>query len=490
MDVARSEPIAVSAVPRFDHETDVIVVGFGAAGAAAAIEARAAGAEVTVLEGLSGPGGSSGQSGGELYLGGGTETQRACGHEDTPEAMRAFLSSALGPHVDEDKLALYCGESVEHHDWFVGLGLKFQPTVYDAPGWLPPTTDGLMWLGERAWPHAEHAAPTPRGHRPAAPYFAGGALMEVLSRGVDAGGAQVDLDTRAQSLIVDGVRVVGVRARRFGETLHYAARRGVVLTTGGFVDNEEMLAEHAPVLVGHGKVSDGGDDGGGIVMAAAMGAALRRMGSVEVSMTIVPGLACRGILVNGRGQRFMNEDVYPGLYSHEALLHQPGPFWVVIDLVGFENTPASELHGLQPQFAAESLEELERELELPQGELQHTVARYNESAIAGVDVDFHKAPTWLRPLEGPFAAFDPRVLGASSANPTGFAGFTLGGIRTTVDGEVIHVSGRVIPGLYAAGRAAAGMHGDGYISGTSLGDSTFFGRRAGRHAAGGAMAVH
>jgi len=302
---------------------------------------------------------------------------------------------------------------------------------------------------------------------------------------LDERGARVDLDTRAQALIVDGHGVVGVRARRFGETVDYAARRGVVLTTGGFVDNEEMLAEHAPVLLGHGKVSDGGDDGSGITMAAAVGAALRRMSSVEVSMTTVPGLACRGMLVNGRGQRFLNEDVYPGLYSHEALLRQPGPCWVVIDLAGFEDTPASELHGLQPQFAAETLDELERELDLPAGELQHTVARYNASALNGVDADFHKAPHWLRPLEGPFAAFDPRVLGASAAgHPTGFAGFTLGGIRTSVDGEVIHASGRVVPGLYAAGRAAAGIHGEGYVSGTSLGDGTFFGRRAGRHAAG------
>ncbi|MEV4461419.1 FAD-binding protein, partial [Microbispora sp. NPDC049633] len=63
---------------------------------------------------------------------------------------------------------------------------------------------------------------------------------------------------------------------------------------------------------------------------------------------------------------------------------------------------------------------------------------------------------------------------------TGAAGFTLGGLRTTVDGEVLNQSGRPIPGLYAAGRASSGMHGGGYISGTSLGDGTFFGRRAGR----------
>jgi 3-oxo-5alpha-steroid 4-dehydrogenase len=91
-------------------------------------------------------------------------------------------------------------------------------------------------------------------------------------------------------------------------------------------------------------------------------------------------------------------------------------------------------------------------------------------------------------LRGPFAAVDPRLgFGATGSTPsgTGFSGFTLGGLHTTVDGAVLAVDGLAIPGLYAAGRASSGMHGEGYVSGTSLGDGTFFGRRAGRAAAAG-----
>lgn len=466
-------------------DTDVLVVGFGAAGAAAAIEAARAGARVTVIERLSGAGGSSAQSGGELYLGGGTRLQRACGFEDTAEAMFDFLSAALGPHTDVEKLRLYCDGSVEHFDWFERLGVPFQASLYDAPGWMPPTTDGLMWLGEAAWPYADLARPAPRGHRPAAPYFAGGVLMKHLQAAVETAGARVLLDTRALALVADDDgAVIGLRARRFDEVLEFRVARGVVLTTGGFVDNEAMLADHAPSLLGHGKVSDGNDDGSGITMAGAIGAATRRMSVVEAALTAVPEMVSAGLLVNGLGERFINEDVYPGLWSHAALT-QPGPCWVILDEAGFESLDPQSARGQRPSFAAETIDELESELLMPPGSLAGTVAAYNRDAAVGTDTRHHKHPRWLRVLEPPYAAFDPRATAAATGSATGFSGFTLGGLSTTVDSEVRHIAGGTIRGLYAAGRAASGIHGEGYISGTSLGDGTFFGRRAGVAAANG-----
>jgi 3-oxo-5alpha-steroid 4-dehydrogenase len=99
-------PVQASGIGSWAAETDVLVVGFGAAGASAAIEAAAAGAEVDVIDAAGGWGGATGMSGGEIYLGGGTPIQKACGVEDTPEAMHAFLSAATGPGADEDKLAV------------------------------------------------------------------------------------------------------------------------------------------------------------------------------------------------------------------------------------------------------------------------------------------------------------------------------------------------------------------------------------------------
>lgn len=468
-------------------ETDVLIVGLGCAGGAAALEARRAGVDVVALERAGAAGGSSAMSGGELYLGGGTAVQRALGYEDDADNMFAYLRAALGPHADEEKLRLYCDGSVEHFDWFTGLGLTFEKSLYDVPSWMPPTTDGLMWLGENAWPYDEIARPVPRGHRPATGGFGGWLVMDRLVAACAEAGVVTHTDTRATELLVEEGRVVGVHARRYGEDITYRARRGVVVTTGGFVDNETMLEAHAPDLLGHGKVSDGGDDGSGIVMAQALGAAVRRMSVVEVAYTALPLLACRGMLVNARGERFINEDVYPGLYSHAAL-HEPGPCWVVVDGRTLEEVDEADLWGTATTHAAETIEELEADLGMPAGSLARTVAAYNDGAAAGADPLFHKHPRWLRPLVAPYAAIDPRIgfhnpTHRAQSGATGFSGFTLGGLHTTVDGEVLDLDGGPIPGLYAAGRATAGMHGHSYISGTSLGDGTFFGRRAGRSAA-------
>ncbi|MET9827649.1 MULTISPECIES: FAD-dependent oxidoreductase [Streptomyces] len=482
-------PVRAETVTRWAAETDVLVVGHGCAGAAAAFEAASAGAGVLVLERAGGPGGSSALSGGELYLGGGTEVQRACGFEDSPEEMYSYLRAALGPHADDGKLRLYCEESVAHFQWFVDRGLAFEPTLWDAPTWMPTTRDGLMWLGENAWPYNEIARPAPRGHRTATEAFGGWLVMEKLVAAAEEAGAVTHADTLATALIVDDTgRVVGVTARRHGEDLAYRARGGVVLTTGGFADNEEMLADHAPHLLAHGRVSDGLDDGSGIRMAAALGAATRRMGVVELALTALPALAVRGMLVNAHGQRFVNEDVYPGLFSVAAVLTQPAPYWVIVDEEGYEAVPERERWGVVPRFVSGTLGELEAELDMPPGALESSVGTYNRHAARGRDPYFHKDARWLRPLKGPFAAIDPRAGFHQGGRPsagagTGVAGFTLGGLRTTVDGAVLDVSGTVLPGLFAAGRAASGIHGEGYVSGTSLGDGTFFGRRAGAAAA-------
>jgi 3-oxo-5alpha-steroid 4-dehydrogenase len=314
-------------------------------------------------------------------------------------------------------------------------------------------------------------------------------LMDRLVAAATEAGVRAHVDTRAAGLVLDDGAVVGLVARRYGERVAYRARHAVILTTGGFVDDEGLLADHAPVLLGHGKVSAGLDDGSGIAMGLAIGAATRGMSVTQIAVSILPAMICRGMLVNSLGQRFINEDVYPGLASAAAVRHQPAPHWVVIDERGYDEIPERDLWNVRPAFVDETLAGLEKDLGLPAGALERTVAAYNEHAERGEDPYFHKNPRWLRPLRPPFAAIDPRH-GFASGNegggsPTGVSGFTLGGLRTTTDGAVLDVSGAVIEGLYAAGRASSGIHGQGYISGTSLGDGTFFGRRAGRAAVTG-----
>ena len=130
----------------------------------------------------------------------------------------------------------------------------------------------------------------------------------------------------------------------------------------------------------------------------------------------------------------------------------------------------------QPKWVAETVEELESEMGLPAGTLVSTVEVYNRHAENGEDPVLGKKAEWCKPIGSPVAALDLR-------NFT--AGFTLGGLRTTLNSEVLHVSGEPIPGLFAAGRCTSGVCAGGYASGTSLGDGSFYGRRAGVAAAKG-----
>ena len=137
--------------------------------------------------------------------------------------------------------------------------------------------------------------------------------------------------------------------------------------------------------------------------------------------------------------------------------------------------PSPHLMMRPPTSVCETVAELETEIGLPPGSLQATVDYYNAGAARGEDPVLHKKTQWLRPIGSPVGAIDLR-------NSTG--GFTLGGLATTLSGEVLHVSGEPIPGLFAAGRCTAGLAAWGYASGVSLGDGSFYGRRAGRTAAG------
>ena len=481
----RPEP--AESVQSWEAETDVLVVGYGCAGAAAALEARRAGAEVLIAEGASGPGGASAASGGLLYLGGGTGIQKACGVEDSAEEMFKFLLAAMGPGADGAKIEVYCDSSVEHFDWLVDLGVPFEAKFLPEPHLITPADVGLVWLGENSYPFSDLARPAPRGHRPAAEGLRGWLLMERLVNAVSASGAGVMRDTKIERLVVnrDG-RVVGGVGRRYGDVLAVRARRGVVLAGGGFASNEEMLARHAPLLVGHGKVGTDSDDGRVINMAQAAGAVVQHMEAGQAAINFPPALMPHGIIVNRAGQRFINEDTYPGRIGQAALFHQNADVFLICDDRAFAALPDAERMGRSPSWVCESVADLEAEMQLATGSLQSAVALYNGHAERGHDPVFHKSGRWVRPLESPFGAFP--VGGPSMAAPdapdisTGFAVFTLGGLRTSISGEVLDVDDVPIPGLFAAGRATSGLQASGYISGTSLGDGTFFGRRAGRAA--------
>ena len=483
-------PRKVAEVQSWDLEADVVIVGFSISGAAAALGALEVTGDVLALERGGGP---EGTCGGILYLGGGTPMQKAMGFDDTTEEMYTFLLAALGPGVDEEKLRLYCDESLLHFDWLVRQGVPLM-TGPDEPGTMlaSPEDDGfinvggqeyagggLVWTGgEQAHPFSEMVRPAPRGHIPRDPDsdedLFEGAVLKCLVRAAERTGVRTEYNLGVQRLVVDDAgQVIGVEARRFGTLVRVRARRGVVLTTGGFIYNDEMLAQHTPAMLAVSKLGHGGQDGLGIQMAQAAGADAIHMDTADITLVLTPPMSyARGILFNALGQRFINEDTYYGRLGAEAAFRQDTVAYLLLDESTF-----LESSWRRPSWAEDSLAELETQMELPVGVLEQTVAYYNEHAARGADPLFHKGERWLQPLVPPYAVIDLR----QQAFP--MSAFTMGGLRTAVGGEVLTPDGSPIAGLYAAGRATSALAVSGYCSGISLGDCSFFGRRAGQSAA-------
>lgn len=476
--------MAANEIADWSDEFDVVVAGFGIAGGCAAVEAAANGARVLILERAGVAGGTTALAGGHFYLGGGTAVQEATGHADSVEEMYKYLS-AVARDPEPEKIRAYCEGSVAHFDWLEGLGFQFERSYYPEKAVIQPGTQGLMYTGnEKVWPFRESATPAPRGHKVPVPGDTQGAAMviELLVKRAAELGVTVRYETGVTNLVADADgRIVGARWKQGGETGAVRAH-SVVLATGGFVMNSAMVAEHVPQLAEKPFVlGTTYDDGTGIRLGIAAGGDVRHMDQAFITAPVYPpSQLLTGIIVNRNGERFVAEDSYHSRTSAFAL-EQPGAAaYLIVDSEHMER-PTFPLAPFIDGW--ETVPEMAAALGIPEQALQATLDRYNEHAARGEDPDFHKSADWLAPQnQGPWGAFD-LTLGKAL-----YAGFTIGGLRTSVNGEVLRENGAPVPGLYAAGACAANIaqDGKGYASGTQLGEGSFFGRRAGRHAVAGA----
>lgn len=486
-DALPSKPRRAEDVDAWWAEYDVVVVGFGVAGGAAAIEAQRAGARVLILERATRGGGATANSEGTIYFGGGTRVQKAAGFEDSVENMLAHVKAAAGPTADPEKVRLYCEGSLDHFAFFESLGVEFKDTFYDEKVIFPPTDDCLIWSGnEQAWPFSEEATPVPRGHKPKKEGSAGAYIIEQMihtftQESAAAGGA-IRNEARVQTLVEDADgRVVGVVAKIDGAERAIRARRGVILTTGGFIMNRSMVERFAPELAKcNMPIGSDGCDGSGIRMGLGVGGnAINMNEGLMTTPFFPPASHIKGILVSPQGQRFVNEDCYHGRVTDAIAKKANGRAWLIVDDSIYSQDGLMAPYPLAA--VEETIEELEQSLEMPEGALADTLRRYNAAAARGEDPAFHKATKYVTPLDHPpYAALD------LSVDKSIWAVFTLGGLETRPTGEVVSVDEQVIPGLYAAGRASAGLtrSGSHYASGMSIGGGSFFGRLAGRTAAG------
>ncbi|MDY0067151.1 MAG: FAD-binding protein [Steroidobacteraceae bacterium] len=479
-----AEVVKQDEVPSWSRSADVVVIGQGVAGSCAALEAKRAGADVLVIERASGGGGASAVSSGIFYLGGGTAVQKACGYNDTPEEMARFLIATTQPS-DPEKVRLFCEHSVEHFDWLEAQGVPFERTYFKGKAVFLDTTECLFYTGnEKVWPYCDLAAPAPRGHKVAgAGESAGSVAMAALLAQCEKEAIPALYDTRVTSLVVNSAgRVVGVRARQTTGDIHVEARRGVIIAAGSFNMNEQMIRENIPLL-GETSIPLGvpSNDGAGIRLGQSVGAALEAMDGVIATASIYPpAQLIKGIIVNKRGERFVAEDAYHGRTA-SFIMEQPDQVaYLIVDSEVFAY-PEITSAGHRLVDGWETVAEMEAALGMPTGALQRTMAEYNRGAAAGEDAAFHKQPEWLKPLDvAPYAAFD------ISFNRSSYLFITLGGLRAGLNGEALDEPGKPVPGLYVVGASAAHIPHSGktYASGLSLGPGSFFGRRAGRHAAG------
>jgi len=474
--------ILIDAVKHWERTADVVVIGQGVAGACAALEARAAGAQALILERASGGGGTSATSEGIFYLGGGTAVQNACGYQDDAATMFTFLRASTS--AEDEKLRAFCDGAAAHFDWLEAQGVRFARSAYKGKAVALRTGEGLLMTGnEKVWPYRDQARPAPRGHQvtPNAQGSGAAAMVALLDRCREAG-VEALYDVQATNLIVDGGgRASGVRVRRGDATLDVRARKAVILATGSFNSNPDMVRENVPLISSTSlPIGIPYNDGSGIRLGESAGGAREGMdGMIATASIYPPAQLIKGVIVNTRGERFVAEDVYHGRLA-SCIAEQPDQTaYLIVDEAIFAYPEAERAqHRLIDGW--ETIAEMESGLSLPPGALQATLSRYNHDAAAGEDSLFHKHPDYLQPLDHPsYAAFD------ISFNKSVYAFLTLGGLKTDAGGRVLDADGAPVAGLYAAGACAAQIPHDGkeYASGLTLGPGSFFGRQAGRAAA-------
>lgn len=537
-DIEQVAVIASADAIQWDVETDVLVVGAGCAGASAALEAKASGAKVLLVDRFVG-GGASGLSGGIMYYGGGTKYQKQAGYNDTPDNMFNYLKLETCGIVGDSTLRKFCDESVQNLDWLEQHGVRFEASMSPVKTFYPTNKYFLYYSGnELVKEYKDVAESAPRGHRVKWNGFSGQGLMKALLKSCVDYGVDMMMESRVTQLIQDGDgRILGVKilqvAPESKAKKHFAlyyqlftkirmyvppvaswlrkqmalieqehtvtrlvrARKGVVLSAGGFVFNRPMIKHHAPKYAPGAPLGSPGCNGNGIRLGESAGGATGNMDRGSSWRFINPPKSwVEGIIVNRAGVRIVNEASYGArigeamaerhdgkatLIFTQAMLKDvlvqliPGKVWLLLQ------TAPALLSLLFNTKRAQTLEALAGKIGLPVSALCETVERYNGFVTKQSDDDFYKSTDYLRPLDqGPYYAMDVSVGNKIFACPT----ITLGGLLVDeTTGQVKRESGDVFPNLYAAGRTAVGVASHSYVSGLSLADCVFSGRRAGAH---------
>jgi len=527
----------------WDQQADVVVVGFGGAGASAALQARESGADVILVDRFGG-GGTTRYSGGVIYAGA-TRFQREAGFDDTVEDMLAYLELEVGDAVRPQTLRRFCAGSAADIDWLIAHGVRYASDAYLEKTTYPPEGKYLYYSGNEKSPaFAAKAKPAPRGLRAVGQGFGGAHFIAALRQSVLAQGITLLTHTRASRLVCDAAgAVIGIEVfelaagkqaeqqalyekvspyvphnhRRSARALaamarleaEHARRRlirargGVVLSTGGFAHSRSLLETSAPEVGRHyaaiQRLSTLGNDGSGLSMGLSAGAAVARMDSLYVARNIAPPESLlAGVLVNRAAERFVAEDAYVSLIGGKLAQQADGDAWLLLGAGCFWRSVGEALTCGWQRFTyfglpmlvnyllggtrrGDDAKSLARRIGVDSDRLTATLRVHDDDIAAGRPDRVGKTEVLRRPIgRGPIYAVNMSMRNQHALTKL----MTLGGLKVDEEtGAVVRPDGAPVRGLYAAGMCAAGLHSNGYISGLSIADGVFSGRRAGAAAA-------
>lgn len=521
----------------WDATHDVLVIGFGAAGASAAIEAATHGADVAIIDRFTG-GGSTALSGSVYYAGGGTALQQRLGLEDDAENMYRYLKFEVGDVVGDETLRRFCNESATNFDWIEQHGVKFPGGVFTIKTTHPRPEYSLYYSGNELLNTAIEktgSVSVPRGHvadgnakatglgsgffkplgesalRKASIFYPqsrvrrlfmneSGEVIGVelcrLSKWSVSGVLHRGLYKLANLLNMASPSAAGICQRamqsleRRSEVVRIKAKQGVILSAGGFIFNRSMVAEHLPAFLIARTLGQAGDNGAGIALGVSAGGVTDHMGNASSWRFINPPKTWpKGIIVNRDGRRFCNESSYGSVIGTAMYRDNGGEGFLLIDQALYEKSTEYLSRDARSMIAlfikaqlkravsADSMAELAAKLGVDEEGLAVTVRAYNLAASGAQPDSLGKAVADMAALvTPPFYAIDIAGDGCPS--------LSLGGLVVDeISGQVKTKNSKPIKGLYAAGRTAVGVASNNYVSGLSIADGVFSGRRAGMAAA-------
>ena len=436
-----------------DLDTDVVIIGAGGAGMTAAINTAQAGKDVILLEKMPYAGGNTTKATGGMNAAE-THYQAEQGIDDSVEQ---FVEDTMeGGHNinDKDLVTTLAENSAEAIDWLDSIGAPL-PKVSFSGG-----------------------ATNARIHAPEDGSGVGAYLVTSLLKKMDELDINVMYDTKATSLISKDGTVTGVKAES-RDTEYTINAKAVILATGGFGNNEDMIVQYRKDLKGTVTTSAPGITGDGIVMAEDVGADLVDIEQIQLhptveqktSMLITESVRGDGaILVNQDGKRFTDELLTRDVVS-AAELEQPGSYaYIIFDQRLRDGLKAIEKYvstGITVQ--GDTIEELAEKIDVDPATLAETLKNWNQYVADQNDPDFGRTTGMDKDLsQAPFYAIKiaPGIH------------HTMGGVHIDTDAQVIDKDGNPIPGLFAAGEVVGGVHGGNRLGGNAVADIVVFGKIA------------